>query len=107
MATKTQIIKNETVNIPEYARPYYEDLLQRGQAESYRPYIPYGYTQDPKTGEVVKQKEAEKQEKKAQKEDAKQEKKAQKDAATMKKRLEQQEKKEKQKNNKTRKTMAK
>ena len=58
MATKTQIIKNETVNIPEYARPYYEDLLQRGQAESYRPYIPYGYTQDPKTGEVVKAREA-------------------------------------------------
>ena len=55
---KTQIIKNETVNIPEYARPYYEDLLQRGQAESYRPYIPYGYTQDPKTGEVVKAREA-------------------------------------------------
>ena len=58
MATKTQIIKNETVNIPEYARPYYEDLLQRGQAESNRPYIPYGYTQDPKTGEVVKAREA-------------------------------------------------
>ena len=58
MATKTQIIKNETVNIPEYARPYYEDLLKRGQAESNRPYIPYGYTQDPKTGEVVKAREA-------------------------------------------------
>jgi hypothetical protein len=58
MATKTQVVQQTTSNIPEYARPYYEDLLQRGQAESYRPYIPYGYTQDPKTGEVVKAREA-------------------------------------------------
>jgi hypothetical protein len=28
-------------NLPEYARPYYENLLQRGQAESYREYTPY------------------------------------------------------------------
>jgi len=28
-------------NIPEYARPYFENLMQRGQAESYRPYQPY------------------------------------------------------------------
>ena len=54
MGTSTQIVKQETSNIPEYARPYYEDLLQRGQAESYRPYIPYGYTQDPYTGKVVR-----------------------------------------------------
>jgi hypothetical protein len=39
-------------NIPEYARPYYENLLQRGQAESYRQYTPYeaerlaGFTPD-------------------------------------------------------------
>tara|TARA_R110000868_G_scaffold351052_3_gene612378 strand:+ start:1023 stop:2705 length:1683 start_codon:yes stop_codon:yes gene_type:complete len=58
MATKTQVVQQTTSNIPEYARPYYEDLLKRGQAESYRPYIPYGYTQDPKTGEVVKAREA-------------------------------------------------
>jgi len=29
-------------NIPEYARPYFEDILKRGQAESYRDYTPYG-----------------------------------------------------------------
>lgn len=29
-------------NLPEYARPYFENLLQRGQAESYRDYTPYG-----------------------------------------------------------------
>jgi hypothetical protein len=28
-------------NLPEYARPYFENLLQRGQAESYRDYTPY------------------------------------------------------------------
>ena len=28
-------------NLPEYARPYFENLLQRGQAESYREYTPY------------------------------------------------------------------
>ena len=35
---------NQTVtqtNLPEYARPYFENLLQRGQAESYREYTPY------------------------------------------------------------------
>lgn len=29
------------VNLPEYARPYFEDILKRGQAESYRPYQAY------------------------------------------------------------------
>ena len=36
--------QNQTVtqtNLPEYARPYFENLLQRGQAESYREYTPY------------------------------------------------------------------
>ncbi len=28
-------------NLPEYARPYFENLLERGQAESYRAYTPY------------------------------------------------------------------
>ena len=28
-------------NLPEYARPYFENLLQRTQAESYREYTPY------------------------------------------------------------------
>jgi hypothetical protein len=31
----------ETTNLPEYARPYFENLVQRGQAESYRQYTPY------------------------------------------------------------------
>ena len=28
-------------NLPEYARPYFENLLERTQAESYRDYTPY------------------------------------------------------------------
>src|SRR6478609_7932299 len=28
-------------NLPEYARPYYEGLMQRGEAESQQPYTPY------------------------------------------------------------------
>lgn len=28
-------------NLPEYARPYFENVLQRGMAESYRGYTPY------------------------------------------------------------------
>lgn len=28
-------------NLPEYARPYFENIMQRGQAESYREYTPY------------------------------------------------------------------
>jgi hypothetical protein len=37
--------QNQTVtqtNLPEYARPYFENIMQRAQAESYRPYTPYG-----------------------------------------------------------------
>jgi hypothetical protein len=30
-----------TSNLPEYARPYFENLMNRAQAESYRPYQPY------------------------------------------------------------------
>jgi len=35
--------KQEVVqtNLPEYAKPYYENIMQRAQAESYRPYTPY------------------------------------------------------------------
>jgi hypothetical protein len=36
--------QNQTVtqtNLPEYARPYFENLLERSQAESYRDYTPY------------------------------------------------------------------
>ena len=36
----TQVVKQE--NIPEYARPYFENILQRGQALSYQDYTPYG-----------------------------------------------------------------
>jgi hypothetical protein len=28
-------------NLPEYAKPYFENIMQRGQAESYREYTPY------------------------------------------------------------------
>jgi hypothetical protein len=37
----TQQTVNQT-NLPEYARPYFENIMQRAQAESYRPYTPYG-----------------------------------------------------------------
>jgi hypothetical protein len=36
---------NQTVtqtNLPEYARPYFENLLNRTQAQSYQQYQPYG-----------------------------------------------------------------
>lgn len=36
---------NQTVtqtNLPEYARPYFENVIGRAQTESYRPYTPYG-----------------------------------------------------------------
>jgi hypothetical protein len=36
--------QNQTVtqtNLPEYARPYFENIMERAQAESYRPYTPY------------------------------------------------------------------
>lgn len=41
-------------NLPEYARPYYEGLMQRASTTLTTPYIPYGYTQDKTTGAVVK-----------------------------------------------------
>ena len=36
-----QQVTQVTSNLPEYARPYFENLLERGQAESYRQYTPY------------------------------------------------------------------
>jgi hypothetical protein len=36
-----QQVTQTTSNLPEYARPYFENLLERGQAESYRQYTPY------------------------------------------------------------------
>jgi hypothetical protein len=37
-----QQVTTTTSNLPEYAQPYFENLMQRGQAESYRQYQPYG-----------------------------------------------------------------
>lgn len=37
----TQNVKTETSNLPEYARPYFEGLLQRGQTALSQPYTPY------------------------------------------------------------------
>jgi hypothetical protein len=39
-------------NLPEYARPYFEGMMQRAQGTLNRPYIPFGYTQNPTTGAV-------------------------------------------------------
>jgi hypothetical protein len=36
-----QQVTTTTSNLPEYARPYYENLINRAQAESYREYTPY------------------------------------------------------------------
>jgi hypothetical protein len=36
-----QQVTQTTSNLPDYARPYFENLLERGQAESYRQYTPY------------------------------------------------------------------
>jgi hypothetical protein len=40
-APPNQQVTSTTSNIPEYAKPYYTNLLQRAQAESYRGYTPY------------------------------------------------------------------
>lgn len=36
-----QNVRTETSNLPEYARPYFTNIMERAQAESYRPYTPY------------------------------------------------------------------
>ena len=36
--TRSEVVQS---NLPEYARPYYEDLLGRTTYESTRPYTPY------------------------------------------------------------------
>jgi hypothetical protein len=41
-APPNQQVTSTTTNLPEYAQPYFENLMQRGQAESYRQYQPYG-----------------------------------------------------------------
>jgi hypothetical protein len=52
----SQPVKQEITQstLPEYARPYFEGLMTRASADLTKPYIPYGYTQDKTTGDVVK-----------------------------------------------------
>lgn len=40
--TSTQYVKSEQSNLPEYARPYFEGLMQRSQSLLTQPYTPYG-----------------------------------------------------------------
>lgn len=40
--TTTQYVKSEQSNLPEYARPYFEGLMQRAQTTLSQPYTPYG-----------------------------------------------------------------
>lgn len=54
MGTQVSEVTQTTSNVPAYARPFYEDVMRRAQAESNRPYIPYGYEIDPKTNQVVR-----------------------------------------------------
>ena len=37
-----QEVSTTTSNLPEYARPYFENVTNRAMAESYQPYTPYG-----------------------------------------------------------------
>lgn len=41
-SNKPQQINQNTTTLPTYAKPYYQNLMDRAQAESYRPYTPYG-----------------------------------------------------------------
>lgn len=40
--TSTQYVQSETSNLPEYARPYFEGLMQRSQSLLSQDYTPYG-----------------------------------------------------------------
>lgn len=40
--TSTQYVKSEQSNLPEYARPYFENLMQRSQSLLSQDYTPYG-----------------------------------------------------------------
>lgn len=44
---QVQNITQTTTNIPDYARPYFEDLVKRAQAQSNQQYLPYGYKYGP------------------------------------------------------------
>lgn len=37
-----QNVTSTTSNLPEYARPYFENIMNRAQAQSYQQYTPYG-----------------------------------------------------------------
>jgi len=54
--SKNTVQKSEVTQstLPEYARPYFEGMMQRANANLTTPYIPYGYTRDPKTGDVIR-----------------------------------------------------
>ena len=43
-APQVQKVENTNTNLPKYVEPYMMDMLNRGQAESNRQYVPYGYT---------------------------------------------------------------
>ena len=40
-APQAQEVRQTSTNLPEYARPYFENVTSRAQAESYQPYTPY------------------------------------------------------------------
>ena len=48
-----QQVTTTTSNLPEYARPYFERLMGRAEANLQTQYIPYGYTQNA-AGQVVR-----------------------------------------------------
>jgi hypothetical protein len=54
--SKNTVQKSEVTQstLPEYARPYFEGLMTRANANLTTPYIPYGYTQDKTTGDVIR-----------------------------------------------------
>lgn len=58
--SKNTVQKSEVTqsSLPEYARPYFEGMMTRANADLNRPYIPYGYTQDKVTGKVVQARDA-------------------------------------------------
>jgi hypothetical protein len=43
MGTSYSNVTQTTTNLPEYIKPYVENIAQRAQAESYRDYTPYTY----------------------------------------------------------------
>lgn len=43
MGTQYSNVTQTTTNLPEYIKPYVENVAQRAQAESYREYTPYAY----------------------------------------------------------------